>query len=277
MDKIRITQSGWEGFTGQLGYVEFKDGTSVSPVPQVFADRISALIECQVVAADGEQSLQAGIAARLVGGETIPAEVEEALERQTDQDRTREEALIKITTSKEAEQELYTKEQLEALVDKEGLAGLRKVGDIWQVRDRSIPKLIEKILVAQDAFVTARKQALDEAAQVHEADRIVAEALAAGATPVPQTDVPVSEPEESGEQDGAGDDLSGDLSGTHGITFVENDEADEDDASQEEPANDPANEQLDLLDDANEGEGEGDGGQSDDAADKDEANEGEGA
>jgi hypothetical protein len=47
---------------------------------------------------------------------------------------------------------IYSREQLEAIADQEGIHGLRKVGDVLNVKGVSIRTLIEDILKAQDTL-----------------------------------------------------------------------------------------------------------------------------
>jgi hypothetical protein len=180
MQRIKITEPGWAGFNGPLGLVEFKDGVSVDPVPQRLADQITALVLCETVIEEGAEAVsgQAGPASRMVGAQLVTAAVEEALQRQTDRERAAEDTLIAIKTSKEAKIQIYTKDQLEKLVDIEGLSGLRKIGDLWSVRDRAIPALIGKILTAQNEFEASMKEkqaqaaaSADEGRQVIETDQ----------------------------------------------------------------------------------------------------------
>jgi GH24 family phage-related lysozyme (muramidase) len=84
LQKIKIVQSGWEGFTGLLGMIDFKDGVSVDPVPEMLADRITGLIQFESVPEDGSDPTALGVATRLIGGATISAAVETALARQTE-------------------------------------------------------------------------------------------------------------------------------------------------------------------------------------------------
>ena len=45
--KLKITQKGFENYTGQMGMVLFKDGLSVNDVPERVALRLAALFRCE--------------------------------------------------------------------------------------------------------------------------------------------------------------------------------------------------------------------------------------
>lgn len=164
MHKIKIVQAGWEGYTGHFGLVEFKDGVSVHPVPQMLADQVTGLIACESVPEEGEDSVALGITTRMVGGfTTTAAPLEDSLATQSERERVAEENLIRLRNAKQASLELHSKQQLESIVDSEGLPGLRKIADLWQVRDRAVAPLIEKILKAQADYQDERAKAETEA------------------------------------------------------------------------------------------------------------------
>ena len=67
-----------------------------------------------------------------------------------------------IDEPKEAPIVFYTREELEAIADKEGIPGLRSIGDRLDVKATSITVLMDKILTQQDLerskpVLTARK------------------------------------------------------------------------------------------------------------------------
>jgi hypothetical protein len=152
--KIRITASGWETFTGDLGGVEFKNGVSVEGVSNNHIDRLSALVSCHLVDDEGKLLNQAGPAARLVGGAALPAEVEVGLRKATqaeiDADRRDMHQRVGVAPAP-----FYTQGELEAIASTQGIGGLRDIGELWRVRDRNMAKLIAQIITAQKKFKEA--------------------------------------------------------------------------------------------------------------------------
>ncbi len=146
MNRIRITQEGWAGFTGNIGGVEFADGVSIETVPQIAADRIACSVLC--VNADSEAGEQVGISARYIENQAIQMDVEEALPVITD-----EEIAASIVAASQKTVEVYfTGEELEAIADEKGINGLRAIAEPLGVKARAIPDLISNILKAQDAI-----------------------------------------------------------------------------------------------------------------------------
>lgn len=156
---LRITATGWETYTGDFGGVAFVNGLSVDVLSRRQIDHISALVRCDLSDDKGALMGQSGISARLVGGVNIgdaPSSLRKATQDELDADRRQ-----RLTNIGKAPTKIYTKEELEAIAAKEGLSGLRKIGDAWSVRDRAIGKLVTLILNAQNVFVASQKARAD--------------------------------------------------------------------------------------------------------------------
>lgn len=150
MKYMRITEPGWESYTGYIGMIEFKDARSVEPVPRVLADRVAGLVSMVEVSEDGTEG-QSGFAARLVGGATLRIEPQPDLERQTESERQAEqEELLKKRTERPVSTRIYTEAELMSAASTGGIQALRVIAKPWDVRDRSIPGLIDLILKAQE-------------------------------------------------------------------------------------------------------------------------------
>ena len=175
---IRITASGWDTYTGDFGGVNFKNGLSVSPASRRQIDHLSALVRCDLADENGDPIGQSGISARLVGGVNVgdaPSSLRKATQEEIDADRRE-----RVANSGKAPTQVYTKEELEQIANKEGIEGLRKIGDKWSVRDRAINKLIVAILNAQTAFMARTKDIQAKTLAAREAAK--ADALAKAAT-----------------------------------------------------------------------------------------------
>lgn len=151
MERIKIVQKGWEGYTGFIAHVEFKDGVSVDKLTEIDVNRISANILCVSVDDEGNEGEQSGNAAWLVKNTLTPAEVNKPLDFATEED-------LKPNTKSKLERGIrptditYGANDLEDIADRDGIKGLRKIGDLWEVKGRSIPEMITAILGAQERF-----------------------------------------------------------------------------------------------------------------------------
>jgi len=139
--KLRLTQAGFETYTGQMGVVMFKDGLSEGDVLPIDAIRISAAIgadwEDGSPANVGDMYLNAMDVPAFVGGSTheTSAPVEPKAQAQGDAD-----------TSAGTR---YTKDDLAKIADADGIVGLRAIAETIGVKGTSIVGLIEAILKKQ--------------------------------------------------------------------------------------------------------------------------------
>jgi hypothetical protein len=146
--KLKLTQAGFETYTGQMGVVMFENGLSVGDVLPIDAIRISAAIgatwEDGSAANVGEMYLNNMHAPAHVGGDIneMSMPVEEAVK----QDASAPEGTEVVT-----EPTVYTEDSLAEVADKEGIAGLRTIADGLSVKGTSIVGLIAGILKAQAA------------------------------------------------------------------------------------------------------------------------------
>jgi hypothetical protein len=54
--KLRITQTGYQNFTGEMGHIEFVDGVSVDDVHGDFARSLSGVVQTEEVFSDVPQT-----------------------------------------------------------------------------------------------------------------------------------------------------------------------------------------------------------------------------
>jgi hypothetical protein len=137
--KLRLTQAGFENYTGQMGVVMFKDGLSEGDVLPIDAIRISAAIgadwEDGSAANVGDMYLNNMDSPAFVGGSSSEASAPAEPQAKTAQ------APADGTT--------YSKDDLAKIADAEGIAGLRAIADPKGVKGTSIVGLIEAILKHQ--------------------------------------------------------------------------------------------------------------------------------
>lgn len=58
--KLRITQAGYQNFTGEMGHIDFKDGVSVEDVPEDFARSLGGIVQVEPVSPDEPQTQAEG-------------------------------------------------------------------------------------------------------------------------------------------------------------------------------------------------------------------------
>lgn len=153
--KIKMLEPGFTGMNGVIGGVEFKDGVSVGEVNSVQMNRIGSAMRVERLGGGPVTD-----ADRYMESKKDPAPMLESMKSGV--------APVAPVAPVSAEGELeapvelgdpatfVTKEQLEAIADEHGIAGLRNVASDFDVKSKSIPDLIEKILSAQG--VTDREE-----------------------------------------------------------------------------------------------------------------------
>lgn len=163
MDKkyLRITQKGFEGYTGPLSVYDFVDGVSVEAIPRTERDRIAATMACVEVAENGKETL-AGVAERLVAEAAERAPKKEIFQIQSIDDKIAEEKAAAEKNVGDMKR-VYTEAELDEIISEGGISALRRVAEIWNVRNRSIPTLRQMILDAQDEYVAKEGSRLDKA------------------------------------------------------------------------------------------------------------------
>lgn len=161
LKKLKVATSRMAGYTGVLGPVRFKDGVSEEYLPRHIRDRMAASMEFVEIDSEGNEQ-PAGPQYRLIAENRQRAPQMDPLSRQSEVDKTKELASAAVVSAKVLV--LETRESLEAIAEKLGIAGVREVAAKWGVKHRSIPVLIEMILDSQEKSVAARNKRLAEQA-----------------------------------------------------------------------------------------------------------------
>lgn len=159
--RVRITQRGWDDFTGQYGPVMFDKGVSVHPLPPTLIARIGGLISIVEIDEEGNER-QAGPSADLVRGGSVSVEPHQAMTEATESDALKERLEDLKKTGVPPTGRFHTVEELEAVVEENGIKGLREIADKWGVKDRSIPGLLREILKAQAEFQRDFEKRVDD-------------------------------------------------------------------------------------------------------------------
>lgn len=142
MPKLKITEPGWEGFTGLLGITQFTDGVSDEDLNINEARRLATIVRMEDVVDGKNHSItQHVIDTRCIGAD-------EAEKAQREAEAKPPEVDTKVAP-------VYTRAQLEALADADGIKSIREIGDKLGVKDASIAGLIKKILDKVDPEAAA--------------------------------------------------------------------------------------------------------------------------
>lgn len=176
--KIKLVEPGFENMTGVLGEIEFKDGVSIGDVSPMHMNRIGSAMRVErldggivteaerytaskMKSAPMLEAMEHGVIAPEVKSEDadIDVEDEDDVEEEDGVD-VEEDADIDVEDDVEEEDGVedegegavattVSRADLEAIADEKGIAGLREVANKMNVKSKSIPDLIEKIMAAQ--------------------------------------------------------------------------------------------------------------------------------
>jgi len=155
--RIRLTQPGYEHYSGQMGILFFEDGLSTHPVPFKDANRMSAVMICEFE--DGsscnpaQRLLDTAHQEAVFGRETTDKAPDDELPVSVS---VEEPVLIALDQPKQDQPILrssvvYSREDLEEIADKKGIAGLREIATPLGIKSNSITNLIEELAKATAA------------------------------------------------------------------------------------------------------------------------------
>lgn len=147
--KIKFIAPDLAAFTGMYGAIEFKDGVSLTHVADHEVRLYGAITSIEVIGDDFTPEKSYDEVKHLAAVSTTLPTLAEI--------RNRAALAVAAIMAPPAGQMpetaapsvIYTKEQLEAIADKQGIAGVRGISDALNVRGTSISKLIAGILAAQ--------------------------------------------------------------------------------------------------------------------------------
>ena len=158
--RLRLIGKGFQTYTGQMGVIMFENGMSVGDVLQVDAVRVAG-----VIGAEWEDGSAANVSQRYLDNMTTEASSEPAnAENQTQEPETPAENTETVDENGNTENEIeaahekavssgtfYTEDQLAAVADKDGIAGLREIAAPLGIKGNSIAALIASILKVASA------------------------------------------------------------------------------------------------------------------------------
>ena len=144
--KIKLIEPGYEGFSGMFGTVAFEDGVSVNHVSHAEINLLASIVKV----VDFESEAEVGnLATEAASWDKTADVIYYPTLADIEAGRTSPETNSPIQESQVANVKLHTKESLEEIADKKGVAGLREIADPLGIKATSITKLIEKILASQ--------------------------------------------------------------------------------------------------------------------------------
>lgn len=157
--RLKLTQRNYIGYTGVIGRYSFVDGISVEEIPLNERLRIAASFSVVEIDADGNELGNPSPAHLVVNNTRTPAVIT-SLDRQSVEEKNSENATIVLGSNEK--RDLFSHEALEAVVEQSGIAGLRKIAAMWDVRSKSIPVLMQMILDAQKEYIEKQREALTD-------------------------------------------------------------------------------------------------------------------
>ena len=136
--RIQIIEIGYNKFDGNLCGVDFKDGISVDELSQMQVNQISAAM--RVKSLDNSP---------VGSGERYIADINKPMTQSVTLGRNKEVDEDKVEVDEEVGKLEYDIDRLSTIADEQGIAGLRVVGDKYDVKSNNISDLINKIINAQ--------------------------------------------------------------------------------------------------------------------------------
>lgn len=148
--KIRLTQPGWENYTGQMGIVLFENGVSVEDVPRVQAMRISASMFCESEDGESLSITQDIITANHNEAPVMPDNLGVDTSVEPEVPAPAENPVVPPVSETEQVDgpKVYTVAALEAIADEHGIAGLRVIADPLGIKSRSVQGLLDELIAA---------------------------------------------------------------------------------------------------------------------------------
>lgn len=138
---IRLTQPGWETYTGQVGVIDFVDGLSTDDVSTKDATRLAAVVNCKWE----ESEKPVSPTELLLHVQNVEAPIIPERERGEDEQVVSEPVEPQATQEPEVPAVQVPKismDKVEALIAAEGINGLRKLAEPLGIKGRSVADLL---------------------------------------------------------------------------------------------------------------------------------------
>lgn len=138
--RLKIIDKTYANHTGQIGPIDFVNGIAVNTVKRYGAIAFNAGYRCVIVDDEGKTILE------FVNGMLPMSAAEMAPSTMVQLELKLPVGKNPVDLKFDASVKSYTREQLEKVADKLGLKGLREIAEKMDVRGKSIPQLIDRIL-----------------------------------------------------------------------------------------------------------------------------------
>lgn len=145
--KVRIVEPALSNYTGMLYSISFKDGVSERELTTQEVSIIGASM--RVESMEGDQ-VGAGMEHMKAHSMTLDNALTKNAKDVDDVTAASDAAKLDTVTA-DSQVISYTREQLEAIADKDGISGLREIADPVGIKGRSINELIGELLEYQGA------------------------------------------------------------------------------------------------------------------------------
>lgn len=156
--QIRLTDPGFAGYNGYFGNIMFTDGVS-EHISSVEAERLGCIVACETLDGENPSATQRMVDVRNKDLDELRGtahEVSNLFAQAAEQSGDQVTEQVQSVNSSAAKPGFdFTREDLEALADAEGIAGLRNIGSQHGVKGRSIAEIIEELLALKEAAEAA--------------------------------------------------------------------------------------------------------------------------
>lgn len=148
---IKITETAFDTYTGEMCDIDFVDGLSTRPLTENEVGKISSvlrveLIPSDIVTSDDPVTSDTSDTLGEVGDTTTDGEITtETTDGETTTETT-DEDIKKVADNSVFK---YTRQELEALADAQGISGLREVANQYGIKGKTINDIMEKLLQVQ--------------------------------------------------------------------------------------------------------------------------------
>lgn len=127
--KLRLTNGGFDKYTGQMGVIQFVDGLSVDDVLPIDAIRVAGII-----GGEWEDGTPANVSQMYLDNMNTPATSSGVA------------SIVEAEKSENGSVTPYTEEYLHEIATNSGISGIREIADKLGIKGNSIRGLIDAIL-----------------------------------------------------------------------------------------------------------------------------------
>lgn len=161
--QIRLTDPGFAGFTGYFGNIKFEDGVS-EHISSVEAERLGCIVACETLDGENPSATQRMVDVRTKDLNEFLGTAHEVSDLSAQTEQVESQAGEQVAAQTESVNSSaakpgfeFTREDLEALADAEGIAGLRNLGSQHGVKGRSIVEIIDELMALKEAAESTKE------------------------------------------------------------------------------------------------------------------------